>query len=203
MRQFSMNRFSRVVLRDYYLMHPMLRLKVYHDERVPSTGAGIILGKHQCYGDITALTASTVREIRYMAKRELFRHPIAAWYLYQTGAFPVTQNSPDREAVRTAISKLQAGEIVGIFGEGTRIRGDVVGPIQGGVITIVRRSETDCPIIPCGICYRRNRGGVLRIVLCYGEPFRLGECGMSDSERLEGIRARLQGAQNEAVQLQK
>jgi len=197
--KFSMNRLSGVVLRLYFFFWPWLRLKVSGIDSIPATGAAVLVPKHQRYCDIIALTAAVKREIRYMAKRSLFKNPVFGWYLRSTGTFPVTQESADTGAIKTAAEKLRQGEVLGLFAEGTRIPGNKVGEIQPGLILAVSRSETDCPIVPCGIAYRQ-RGRLLHVSMFFGQPFRLSELPPDKREQLLEIRRRLQAAQDVAVQ---
>ncbi len=61
------------------------------------------------------------RTVRYMAKAELFTRWLAP-VMRAIGTFPVRRNEPDSDAIRTALEILAAGEIVGMFPEGTRAR---------------------------------------------------------------------------------
>lgn len=194
-----MNRFSGVVLRLYFRLWPWVQLRVSGAGHVPLSGAAVIVPKHQRYSDIPLLTAAVQREIRYMAKRSLFKNPVFAWYLKATGVFPVTQESADTGAIKTAVAKLRSGEVLGLFAEGTRIPGDQVGEIQPGLLLAVRASRTDCPIVPCGISYRQA-GRVLHVSLHFGQLFRISELSDDREEALGQIRARLQAAQDVAMQ---
>jgi 1-acyl-sn-glycerol-3-phosphate acyltransferase len=192
-----MNIFSGVVLRLVFLLWPFYRVRTHYADRVPKQGAVIIVPKHQRYLDIPVLTAVTKREIRYMAKEALFRFRLVAWYLRSTGTFPVEQNSADKSAIRTAAEKLAEGEALGIFAEGRRIKGNVVGEIEPGLLLAMKKSQTSCPIVPCGICYGRA-GLVLTVDVYFGEPFLLVVENTTREEQLEEIRQRVQDAQNQA-----
>src|SRR2546430_14294019 len=61
------------------------------------------------------------RQLRFMAKSELFRTPLAP-ILRAGGAFKVHRGEGDVEAMRTAAELVRAGEIVVMFPEGTRQR---------------------------------------------------------------------------------
>lgn len=192
-----MNRFSGIVLRIVFMLWPFIRVRAHHAEWVPNEGPSVIIAKHQRYLDIAILTAISKKEIRYMAKKSLFKFPLFGWYIRSTGSFPVEQHSPDRAALKTAAQKLADNETLGIFAEGTRTKGNTVGEIQPGLILAIRTSETNCPLIPCGICYT-YKGLVLYVNVCFGKPFRLEECGAKKEEILESIRERMQDMQNQA-----
>jgi 1-acyl-sn-glycerol-3-phosphate acyltransferase len=59
------------------------------------------------------------RPVRYMAKAELFNSALG-WAMRAIGTFPVRRGEADADAMRTALDLLRAGEIVGMFPEGTR-----------------------------------------------------------------------------------
>lgn len=189
------NRLTRIVFRIVFLFWPFYRVRAHHAERVRRDGAVIIVAKHQRLLDILILTTAIRREIRYMAKKSLFKNRFFAWILRNGGAFPVTQDSADRGAIRTAAQKLSEGEVLGIFAEGKRIEGDIVGEIKAGLTLAIKYSKVDCELVPCGIHYGK-RGPVLTVDAYFGEVFTLQECGETETEILEGIRQRMQDAQN-------
>ena len=76
-----------------------------------------------------------------MAKRELFRGPLGP-LLLRLGAFPVQRGATDTEAIETARSLLEAGELLVLFPEGTRVdEADALGaPHHGaGRLALVTR----------------------------------------------------------------
>ena len=65
------------------------------------------------------------------------------------GGIPVARGSADREALRTCIEVLEAGEPLVMFPEGTRQHGPVVEELFDGTAFV--QSRTGVPIIPVGI----------------------------------------------------
>jgi len=57
------------------------RMRVYGAENVPRTGPAVIACNHIAGIDVVVLGAASPRTLRYMAKAELFTHPVAAWWL--------------------------------------------------------------------------------------------------------------------------
>ena len=120
-------------------------------ENVPETGA-IIAGNHVSYLDPMLLWCGGPRRIHFMARKNLFRQKILGWALPRLWSFPVHRGSADRTAITTATQLLEAGELVGIFPEGTRVRhggADALGEAHGGVAFIAMRANA--PVIPVGI----------------------------------------------------
>jgi 1-acyl-sn-glycerol-3-phosphate acyltransferase len=84
-----------------------------------------------------------------MAKSELFKHRALAAIITFFNAFSVSRGAFDREAIRNSIKILEAGEIVGIFPEGTRATdGNIKEGQKGiGLISVLSKS----PVIPVAI----------------------------------------------------
>lgn len=90
------------------------------------------------------------RKVDWMSRIEFFRHPLAARMLYALDAFPVKRHSISVEAIRTAVNRVRAGRVVGIFPEGGVALGmDSVlrgGPIKKGACVVANRAGV--PILP-------------------------------------------------------
>src|SRR5690606_31368421 len=102
----------------------------------------------------------TPRPVRFMAKEELFRPRILRWWLNAVGSFPVRRGEADREAIRTALSILRDGGIVGIFVEGTRNPDGRPLPIQHGAAMLAVRAGV--PIVPVAMV-REGRRRLTRV----------------------------------------
>lgn len=89
-------------------------------ENIPPTGRLIVCSNHKSLIDPFLLAVPFHRQIRYMAKSELFTDhgPLARRLLYQLGAFPVRRGRGDAESIKTAIQILNSGGIVGVFPQG-------------------------------------------------------------------------------------
>jgi 1-acyl-sn-glycerol-3-phosphate acyltransferase len=55
-----------------------------------------------------------------MAKEELFQYPALRFFITRWNAFPVKRGEMDRRALKMAIDKVQQGEVLLMFPEGTR-----------------------------------------------------------------------------------
>ena len=86
-----------------------------------------------------------------MAMRELFAHRATAALFRWVGAFPVGRENIDMPAVRTAITRLRRGRLVGVFpegglrtGPGSLLEG---APLKPGVAALAQM--TGAPAVPC------------------------------------------------------
>ena len=85
-----------------------------------------------------------------MAKRELFNNIIIKDILYKMGAFPISRDAIDIDAIKKSLSLLRSGNVLCIFPEGTRNKTDeVLLPFKSGIEKIALK--TNSLIIPFGI----------------------------------------------------
>lgn len=125
------------------------RLRICGAEHVPADGAAIIAPNHKSFMDAFFVGVATRRRVRYMAKTEIFRGPLA-WLLVRLGAFPVRRGEADVEAMRTARTILEQGGIVVLFPEGTRVEEpDALGTPHHGAGRLAL--DTGAPIVPAAI----------------------------------------------------
>lgn len=90
--------------------------------------------------------------LRLMGKESVFTKAgsFVANLASMWGAFPIKRDSADRKAIKRAVMYLEAGEFVGIFPEGTRMRKAGLEPhYHAGTVLIARMAKV--PIIPVGI----------------------------------------------------
>ncbi len=90
--------------------------------QVPSSGPAILVANHESMFDPWILALATPREIRYMAKAELWSFRPIARVLDSFGAFPVERGAGDAAAISRAAQLLADGELLGMFPQGTSKR---------------------------------------------------------------------------------
>jgi 1-acyl-sn-glycerol-3-phosphate acyltransferase len=97
-------------------------------ENVPTEGPFVLAANHLTNMDVFFMQFSLSRPIFFMGKEELFRNPIMDWMLRQMGGFPVYRGAHDEWAICHAEHVLEQGQVLGIFPEGTRNRGQGLRP---------------------------------------------------------------------------
>lgn len=117
---------------------------------VPAEGPFILAPVHRSNLDFALVLVCTRRRMRYLAKDSLWKGG-GFWAKVFTalGGIPVARGTADREALRTCVEVLEAGEPLVMFPEGTRQFGPVVEEIFEGPAFV--QSRTGVPIVPVGI----------------------------------------------------
>jgi 1-acyl-sn-glycerol-3-phosphate acyltransferase len=101
------------------------RLEVSGLEHLPASGPVLLAGNHDSYWDPLAIGIAALgrRQIRALAKVELWKVPGLAPVLDSMGQIPVRRGQGDAQAMDRAVAELRAGACIGIFPEGTRSLG--------------------------------------------------------------------------------
>jgi 1-acyl-sn-glycerol-3-phosphate acyltransferase len=86
-------------------------------ELVPATGPALVLSNHISHFDPPYLTAKFPRIVHFMADKPLLEIPVLGQMMAWGHVFPIDRTRNDRNALRTAMARLEAGNIVGIFPE--------------------------------------------------------------------------------------
>ncbi len=134
----------------------VLRPKVSGLENIPKTGKLMLCCNHQSFLDLFVLVIIFPRQIRFMAKKELFKNPIANWFFTRLGAFPVDRGNGDKAAIKTAMAVLESGGVLGIFPEGTRRPAGAPGKAKAGAAMLAFSTGAD--ILPVAINYHGKAG---------------------------------------------
>jgi 1-acyl-sn-glycerol-3-phosphate acyltransferase len=138
---------ARIVLLP--LVKVLYRFRITGREHIPKDGPCVIAPNHKSFYDSFFVGLATPREVRFMAKKELFEGK-SARLLSALGAFPVRRGEADPEALETARMILRDGGVLALFPEGTRHRDpdELRAPRRGaGRLAI----EAGAPIVPCAI----------------------------------------------------
>ena len=104
------------------------RLQVEGLETLPESGPLLLVGNHDSHWDpvMVGIAARKRRQIRALAKSDLWKVRGLAPILNGMGQIPIERGKGDKEALARAIETLRAGACIGVFPEGTRSRGKVL-----------------------------------------------------------------------------
>lgn len=141
-----------------FLLIPVLKtfakIKVETVENLPDHGAIIIACNHLSFFDGFVLQYAIPRPMFFMGKIENFRNPLLRFFMYQIGAFPVQRGSFDRSAILQAQRVLNAGQVLGMFPEGTRTYGRGMVLAKTGTAHLAMKAK--CPIVPVAMSGSEN-----------------------------------------------
>jgi 1-acyl-sn-glycerol-3-phosphate acyltransferase len=120
--------------------------RVYGWHHVPKKGAYILACNHISNLDPPIMGISTPRRLRFMAKNELFKHPLVGWWLKKLWAFPIKRGKADLGALKEALKYLKGGDPLLVFPEGTRRMNNKPVTPHPGVGFLALKSQV--PIVP-------------------------------------------------------
>jgi 1-acyl-sn-glycerol-3-phosphate acyltransferase len=132
------------------LINPLWGLRVQGDDSPTRGSPCVVVCNHQSLADIPFI-CNLPWEMKWMAKKELFRLPILGWMMRWSGDIPV-----DRENARSGVqallkakSVLARGCSVMIFPEGTRTPDGRVQQFEAGAFHLAMKARV--PILPLAI----------------------------------------------------
>ena len=159
-------RFIRFIVSVVF--HIIYRIRVVGEENIPQNGAAIICCNHTSMSDVPFLAAATHRQIFFMGKEELFKNRITRWFFGKLGAFAVSRGSgAAADGIKSAISVIENGGMMGIFPEGTRNRTGKPVKCKAGVALVL--SKAPAAVIPAAIC-RMGLRPFTRVTVRFGKP---------------------------------
>lgn len=165
-------------------------IRITGAENEPKEGGCLVCANHISDSDVIVLAASLTRQMRYLAKIELFKIPILKQLISALGAFPIKRGSGDIAAIKMTLKLLAEGEMVGFYPQGTR-RGGVdprTTPIKHGIAMVAARARV--PILP--VCIQTKNYRIVpfrRIDLRIGKPIYPDELAMTSATPSEYKRA--------------
>jgi 1-acyl-sn-glycerol-3-phosphate acyltransferase len=169
----SFYQFARAIVLSVFRV--VFRVRVVGKDRVPTTGAYIVAPSHRSILDIPFAAFITPRTVRFLAKDDLFEHPIGARFFDALGAVKVERGTADRAALRALEDALSSGAPVAIFPEGTRGSGPEIHELFAGAAFLA--IKLGVPIVPVGIGGSEHilpKGKVFprihRVAVSVGEP---------------------------------
>lgn len=101
---------------------------------------------HRSFLDPVILGVVCPRKLNFMAKEELFHNPFFSWLISQLGAFPIKRNRADISALKQALKRVNSGNALVIFPEGSRNYSPATSQPQAGIGFLA--SKINAPVIP-------------------------------------------------------
>jgi 1-acyl-sn-glycerol-3-phosphate acyltransferase len=183
--------------------HPLYALKLEGRGNIPAHDPAIICPKHQFWTDIPIVGLAAARPLSFIAKQELFTHPVIRHFLTAMGGIPMDRQKPLKSlnSFRYVEKLLRRGESIVLFPEGTYFPHSMGDGKHRFIQLILRLQEKmgwegskRIPFVPLGIQY--GSGKLRREVrVNIGEPlYAQGEAeGVEFTRRIMGAIASLSG----------
>jgi 1-acyl-sn-glycerol-3-phosphate acyltransferase len=169
-----------------------VRARVSFEAPLSKQGGYVFLANHQSMFDIPLVIATSPVQLRFAAKRSLFRIPVFGWAISAGGFIPVDRGdrSKAQSTFAAAQDRLGNGTSVLLFPEGGRSLDGLLHPFQRGGLLLALK--TGLPIVPVGIrgtVHRQLRGSFAihpgPVSVHYGTPIDPAEYGVRGRRELE------------------
>lgn len=178
----------------YMTMHSMLagffkwalRVHITGAENLPAEGGGVVCINHIAFCDVITVACVLPRQLRFLAKKELFKIPLLSGLITAFGAFGIDRRGADVGAIKKSIAIAESGELVAIFPQGTRHGGENPADteVKNGAGMVVYRSQV--PAIPVCIKMKKNKYALFRRVdVIVGAPIKYEELGFENGGSAE------------------
>ena len=159
-------------------------LKIIGLENIPKDEPLIFVGNHRTYLDPPLIVDTAKRDMRFLAKEELYNNKFLAFLGWAFDAIPVKRNEKDVSAIKESLKSLKNGMSIALFPEGTRnglAKGEKA---KDGVAFFAVRSGAK--VLPCGI--KGGTKGDRKATITYGKPLDFSQYkGCKDKETLDKI----------------
>ena len=167
---FSAPTYAQVRQTFCHWVHAIYRLEVIGADRLPVTGPAVLAPNHASVLDGIILGAAISRELRFVAKAELWRSRLLAWMLDGLGAIRIERGRSDHSALAQVRQALDAEQAVVIFPQGA-VRGHRVWHRGAARMALV----TGAPLVPVRLAgtaqaLSRRKIGFPKLRVIVGEP---------------------------------
>ncbi len=176
-------------------------------EGVPRTGPVLLVANHpNSLLDPILVCAVARRPVRFLAKAQLFTHPIWGWMMRGVGAIPVYRRMDDPtvsernvDMFRAVFDELSKGAAIGIFPEGVSHSEPSLVTLKTGAARIAlgtfEKQPRVFPIIPIGLVFRQKDVFRSEAMVVLGRPVAwddLAPRGWEDKEAVRKLTARIE-----------
>jgi 1-acyl-sn-glycerol-3-phosphate acyltransferase len=158
-------------------------------QNVPKSGPLILAPNHFSQMDHFFVGLYLRRQVRFMAKSQMFGPPVLTYIYKHGGVFPVRRGHHDEESIETAFTILRQEGMLLVYAEGGRSRSGELGEVKPGIGRIAL--ESGVPVVPVAIqgsegVRRWKRFRFPKVTVQFGEPIELPtEAAPSRERQLE------------------
>lgn len=162
-------------------------VKSFGEENIPKEGAFILAANHIGALDPVMIISRCPRTLHFMAKDELFKNRLFAFFLRKMNVFPVRRQTSDKRALEFAKHIISSGWVLGIFPEGARIKDAIPKKAKNGVSYLAAKTKAD--VLPVSI-YKTPQEKKLRpkITIRFGKLIKNSELSLDGEYSQQKIR---------------
>ncbi len=148
----------------------MFKVKINGAEKFPE-GPFMLCANHMSNWDPAIMAAFFKRKVHFLGKAELFKNPVLKYILTKAGMIPIKRGQVDLNAIKSAISVLNDGNVLGIFPSGRRNKSLEKGQAKSGAALIGARCG--CTVVPVSIISTYKLFS--KVIINVGNPIELSE----------------------------
>ena len=150
-------------------------------ENVPPEGTRYIVAiNHTCAFDPVFVSCpKQVPPLHFMAKVELFKNPIAGWFIRHMYGFPVKRGKGDTSAIEYGEKIIEEGHVMAICPEGKRIKDKDGVPQRAKAGVAVIAKATNASVLPVAICCDGKIKAGKKVTVSYGKMISPEEMGFN------------------------
>ncbi|MDD2430108.1 MAG: lysophospholipid acyltransferase family protein [Firmicutes bacterium] len=161
------------------------RLKIKYNYPMPEGGV-ILAGNHISNLDPPVLACASKRPVYFLAKKELFKNPVIGAILRAFKAYPLDRSKGDLAAIKRALTVLKEDKVLGIFPEGTRVKGAAMGKPLNGAAFLATQAKV--PIVPVAVSgtelgFKGLFLGKIKMAVVFGKPITVEEIQKINSKK--------------------
>lgn len=162
-------------------------VKSFGEENIPKEGAFILAANHIGALDPVMIISRCPQTLHFMAKDELFKNRLFAFFLRKMNVFPVRRQTSDKRALEFAKHIISSGWVLGIFPEGARIKDAIPKKAKNGVSYLAAKTKAD--VLPVSI-YKTPQEKKLRpkITIRFGKLIKNSELSLDGEYSQQKIR---------------
>lgn len=138
---------------SWVLTSVFYRVNFVARQRIPSSGAAILVANHVSFVDALFLMAASPRPIRFVMDAQIFKIPVLSWIFKKLKAIPITSAKDDAFIMEQAFLKvaqeLEDGQLVCIFPEGRLTQDGEIMQFRQGISKILALHAA--PVIPIAL----------------------------------------------------
>ena len=138
-------RFAYTMVGLELLLH---RMRVEGRENIPEEGC-LIISNHVSFMDPTTVGWAIPKEIFFLGRKSLFKPPFWNRFLPICNVLPIDREGNDITGLRRIIKKLQGGDSVLLFPEGTRSQDGQLQSAEPGAALIAIKAGV--PVLPARV----------------------------------------------------